>query len=206
MRAASATISTEAAGFGWTRSGADIRLADARRRQGKGNHAPLRALSRQSRKIRRRHHREPRRNPRRPTRCASRPTGGACARATFSSRRAARPVLEPPIPGREYAITSNEIFDLPSLPGRLLDHRRRLYRGRIRLDFRAARNQGHDRDARRERAARLRRGHALRRARRADPCRRRAPFQPHARCASKRPRRACLRMAPRASISMSIRS
>jgi len=30
------------------------------------------------------------------------------------------PVLEPDIPGREYAITSNEIFDLASLPKRLL--------------------------------------------------------------------------------------
>ncbi|MGH6867723.1 MAG: glutathione-disulfide reductase [Methylocella sp.] len=32
----------------------------------------------------------------------------------------AAPVLEPDIPGREYAITSNEIFDLPELPKRLL--------------------------------------------------------------------------------------
>jgi len=30
------------------------------------------------------------------------------------------PVLEPDVPGREYAITSNEIFDLASLPKRLL--------------------------------------------------------------------------------------
>ncbi len=30
------------------------------------------------------------------------------------------PALEPPAPGREYAITSNEIFDLPTLPQRLL--------------------------------------------------------------------------------------
>ncbi|MGA7657752.1 MAG: glutathione-disulfide reductase [Methylocella sp.] len=30
------------------------------------------------------------------------------------------PVLEPDIPGREYAITSNEIFDLPALPQRML--------------------------------------------------------------------------------------
>ena len=30
------------------------------------------------------------------------------------------PVLEPDIPGREYAITSNEVFDLPSLPKRML--------------------------------------------------------------------------------------
>jgi glutathione reductase (NADPH) len=30
------------------------------------------------------------------------------------------PVLDPDIPGREYAITSNDVFDLPSLPGRLL--------------------------------------------------------------------------------------
>jgi glutathione reductase (NADPH) len=32
----------------------------------------------------------------------------------------AAPVLEPDIPGREYAITSNEIFDLPALPKRML--------------------------------------------------------------------------------------
>ena len=32
----------------------------------------------------------------------------------------AAPVLEPDIPGREHAITSNEIFDLPALPKRLL--------------------------------------------------------------------------------------
>jgi glutathione reductase (NADPH) len=32
----------------------------------------------------------------------------------------AAPVLEPDVPGREYAITSNEIFDLPELPKRLL--------------------------------------------------------------------------------------
>jgi len=30
------------------------------------------------------------------------------------------PVLEPDVPGREYAITSNEIFDLPALPKRML--------------------------------------------------------------------------------------
>jgi glutathione reductase (NADPH) len=30
------------------------------------------------------------------------------------------PVLEPDVPGREYVITSNEVFDLPSLPKRLL--------------------------------------------------------------------------------------
>ena len=30
------------------------------------------------------------------------------------------PVLEPDIPGREYAITSNEVFDLPALPKRML--------------------------------------------------------------------------------------
>jgi glutathione reductase (NADPH) len=30
------------------------------------------------------------------------------------------PVLEPDIPGREYAITSNEVFDLPELPKRML--------------------------------------------------------------------------------------
>ncbi len=30
------------------------------------------------------------------------------------------PVLAPGVPGREYAITSNEIFDLPTLPARLL--------------------------------------------------------------------------------------
>ena len=30
------------------------------------------------------------------------------------------PVLEPPAPGREYAITSNEVFDLPAMPKRLL--------------------------------------------------------------------------------------
>jgi glutathione reductase (NADPH) len=30
------------------------------------------------------------------------------------------PVLEPAIPGREYAITSNEVFDLPELPRRML--------------------------------------------------------------------------------------
>ncbi|MGH6934767.1 MAG: glutathione-disulfide reductase [Methylocella sp.] len=32
----------------------------------------------------------------------------------------ARPVLEPDVPGRKYAITSNEVFDLPELPKRLL--------------------------------------------------------------------------------------
>ncbi|MGH6935305.1 MAG: FAD-dependent oxidoreductase, partial [Methylocella sp.] len=32
----------------------------------------------------------------------------------------ARPVLEPDVPGREYAITSNEVFDLPELPKRML--------------------------------------------------------------------------------------
>jgi glutathione reductase (NADPH) len=30
------------------------------------------------------------------------------------------PVLEPDVPGRELAITSNEVFDLPELPGRML--------------------------------------------------------------------------------------
>ncbi len=32
----------------------------------------------------------------------------------------AAPVLEPDIPGREFAITSNEVFDLPELPRRML--------------------------------------------------------------------------------------
>jgi glutathione reductase (NADPH) len=32
----------------------------------------------------------------------------------------AAPVLEPDVPGREYAITSNEVFDLPALPKRML--------------------------------------------------------------------------------------
>jgi glutathione reductase (NADPH) len=32
----------------------------------------------------------------------------------------ARPVLEPDVSGREYAITSNEVFDLPELPKRML--------------------------------------------------------------------------------------
>jgi glutathione reductase (NADPH) len=32
----------------------------------------------------------------------------------------AAPVLEPDVPGREYAITSNEVFDLPELPKRML--------------------------------------------------------------------------------------
>src|SRR5207302_1256165 len=32
----------------------------------------------------------------------------------------AAPVLEPDVPGREHAITSNEVFDLPELPKRLL--------------------------------------------------------------------------------------
>jgi glutathione reductase (NADPH) len=32
----------------------------------------------------------------------------------------AAPVLEPDVPGREYAITSNEVFDLPELPNRML--------------------------------------------------------------------------------------
>ncbi|HET6377080.1 MAG TPA: glutathione-disulfide reductase [Methylocella sp.] len=32
----------------------------------------------------------------------------------------ARPVLEPDVPGREFAITSNEVFDLPALPERML--------------------------------------------------------------------------------------
>ncbi|MGH6796277.1 MAG: FAD-dependent oxidoreductase, partial [Methylocella sp.] len=32
----------------------------------------------------------------------------------------AAPVLEPDFPGREYAITSNEVFDLPELPKRML--------------------------------------------------------------------------------------
>jgi glutathione reductase (NADPH) len=32
----------------------------------------------------------------------------------------AAPVLEPDVPGREYAITSNEVFDLPELPRRML--------------------------------------------------------------------------------------
>jgi glutathione reductase (NADPH) len=32
----------------------------------------------------------------------------------------AAPVLEPDVPGRDYAVTSNEIFDLPALPRRML--------------------------------------------------------------------------------------
>ncbi len=42
-----------------------------------------------------------------------------CARKILIATGGA-PVLEPAIPGREFALTSNEIFDLPSLPERLL--------------------------------------------------------------------------------------
>jgi len=65
------------------------------------------------------------------------------------------PVLEPDIPGREYAITSNEKFSIFRHCKAYADCWRRLYRGRVRCDFRAARHGRHACYARRKCVARF---------------------------------------------------
>src|SRR5579885_3224606 len=48
-------------------------------------------------------------------------TGGRRVSARFILlATGSRPVLDPDVPGREFAITSNEVFDLPTLPERML--------------------------------------------------------------------------------------
>jgi glutathione reductase (NADPH) len=46
--------------------------------------------------------------------------GRSVSAKTILISTGAAPVLEPDIPGREYAITSNEVFDLPELPKQML--------------------------------------------------------------------------------------
>jgi glutathione reductase (NADPH) len=47
-------------------------------------------------------------------------TGRSVRAKTILISTGAGPVLEPDIPGRDYAITSNEVFDLPELPNHML--------------------------------------------------------------------------------------
>jgi glutathione reductase (NADPH) len=74
--------------------------------------------------------------------------------------------VPPAVPGAELAISSNEIFDLPLFPQRLVVHRRRLHRQRVRLDLQRPRCRGDPALSRRADPARLRpRGARLRRRR-----------------------------------------
>ena len=129
----------DAAGFGWSLAAAFVRLAKTRRRKGKGNLPPVRDLSRQSRQGRRRRHREPRRSRGRRMRCVCSPMAAGSARA-HSRRNRRRAGARA---GHSGARTCDHLerdlrsADIAKAPA---DRRRRLYRGRIRLDFRAARH------------------------------------------------------------------
>ena len=89
----------------------------------------------------------------------------------------ARPVLEPAIPGRELAITSNEVFDLEKFPERMVI----VGGGYIAVEFASVFARLGTKVTQvmrgRERAARLRRRHARGRARRAGEGRREAPLR-----------------------------
>ena len=110
------------------------------------------------------HHREPRRNPRARTRVRLRPTAARSSRAhhTRRDRRQRRcwsrrfPAANTPSPRTKCSICRK-------LPKRLLIVGGGYIAVEFACDFRAARRQGDARDARRERAARLRRRHARRR-------------------------------------------
>ena len=109
----------DAAGFGWTRRRDAFRMAEARRGQGEGDHAPLRALPRQSR--RRAASKSSNSAPSSPglIRCALADGRKITAQHILVATGAwpdAMPVLE----GMEHTISSNEIFDLPTFPRRLL--------------------------------------------------------------------------------------
>ncbi len=87
-------------------------------------------------------------------------------RGTSSIATGARPSPCPASKALEHAITSNEIFDLAAFPQPPAGRRRRLYRGRVRFAVSPARRRGRRGHARRQRLARLRRGHARGLARR----------------------------------------
>ena len=72
----------------------------------------------------------------------------------------AAPVLEPDVPGREHAITSNEVFDLPELPKRMLIIGGGYIAVEFAVDFRAAWHRSVACRAGRKCVARIRRGYA----------------------------------------------
>ena len=123
----------DAAGFGWSAAAARVRLAHAGRQQGPGDRAPERHLRAPARQGRRRrscsaratvvdpHTVEVRRQDRTPQSTSSSPPARGRRCRTF--------------PAREHAITSNEAFHLRALPERVARGRRRLHRGRVRLDL-----------------------------------------------------------------------
>ena len=109
----------DAAGFGWTRRAAELRLADPDRQQGRGDRPARGPLPARPGARRRDHPAGARASW--PTR-----TRSSCSPATARSPRA--PSWSPPadarwcreVPGAGHAITSNEAFHLESLPKSIL--------------------------------------------------------------------------------------
>ena len=156
-----------------------LRLADAGRRQGAGDHPPLRHLRRQSR-TREGRDLAPARAGGRAERDRARRRRAASPPATSSSPPAARPELAS---ARRGARTRDHLErDLRSrrVPAPAAGRRRRLYRGRVRLPVPPPRRGGPCVAARRQHPARLRRRHARRPARRDGARRRAVPLRPAA--------------------------
>ena len=105
----------DAAGFGWTRRAAELRLADADRQQGRGDRAPRGPLPRKASSA----PASPscRRAPSWPTRtrCTVQPGNRKVTARTILVATGGRPVV-PEVPGAGHAITSNEAFHLEALP------------------------------------------------------------------------------------------
>ncbi len=122
---------------------AGIRLAQARRRQGRRNH---RAFPTSTRPI---SHKagvevfEERAEVVGPHEVRADEAGRVVSAQAYPGRDRRRPFDAPGRPRLEHAISSNEIFDLRAFPAPPRRGRRRLYRGGVRQHFRAARREGH---------------------------------------------------------------
>ena len=123
----------DAAGFGWTRADADVRLAGRSSPPRRSEITRLSGLYR-DRPEQGRRARSSRRAPRSRGRmpCVSADGGEPSRRATSWSRRADGPCWSPSFPGLEHAITSERDLRSAGIPAAAAGRRRRLYRGRVR--------------------------------------------------------------------------
>ena len=111
----------DAAGFGWTRAGSRVRLADADRQQGQGDRrGSRRAYTRQPGEGRRRASCDSRAVLEDAAHGPARCIGRDGARRAHPDRDRRRADLGHTIPGSEHGITSNEAFHLRTLPQRIL--------------------------------------------------------------------------------------
>ena len=129
----------DAAGYGWTRCRADVRLGDADRQQGPRDRPARGRLHGQSRA--RQGRRSSRAAPcsRMPTPCGCVDRRDACAPRHILIATGGAPSMGADIAGIEHVISSNEAFHLTELPQAHPDPGRRLYRGRVRRHLRRAR-------------------------------------------------------------------